>query len=58
MGDRNLEYRLSSDIGPAAKTNPDITFIVYHSGFDPDMTELRSTDSDNRAYLLRLRKPF
>lgn len=26
--------------------------------FDPAMTELRSTDSDNRAYLLRLRKPF
>ena len=39
MGDKNLEYRFSSDIGPAAKTNPDITFIVYHSGFDPDMTE-------------------
>jgi len=22
------------DVGPAAKANPDITFVVYHSGFD------------------------
>ena len=25
-----------SDIGPAAARNPDISFVVYHSGFEPD----------------------
>jgi len=39
MGEKNLEYRLCTDIGPVAKANPDITFIVYHSGFDIAMTE-------------------
>ena len=24
-----------SDIGPAAKRNPDVDFVVYHSGFEP-----------------------
>jgi hypothetical protein len=24
-----------SDIGPAAKRNPDVNFVVYHSGFEP-----------------------
>jgi hypothetical protein len=27
------------DIGPAAKANPDITFVVYHSGFETAFTE-------------------
>ena len=26
------------DIGPAAKLFPDITFLVYHSGYEPDVT--------------------
>jgi predicted TIM-barrel fold metal-dependent hydrolase len=26
-----------SDIGPAAARNPDISFVVYHSGFEPQM---------------------
>lgn len=39
MGKKNLEYRLCRDIGPAAKANPDITFIVYHSGYDLTMQE-------------------
>jgi predicted TIM-barrel fold metal-dependent hydrolase len=26
-----------SDIGPAAARNPDISFVVYHSGFEPGM---------------------
>jgi hypothetical protein len=25
------------DIGPAARRNPDITFIVYHSGYEPNI---------------------
>ena len=33
----NSEYSSPVDIGPAAKAHPDITFIVYHSGYDgPD----------------------
>jgi hypothetical protein len=27
-------YSSPVDIGPAAKANPDITFVVYHSGYD------------------------
>ena len=39
MGKDNLKYKLCRDIGPAARQNPDITFIVYHSGFDPETPE-------------------
>ena len=39
MGDQNVEYRSCRDVGPAAKANPDIAFIIYHSGFDPDIPE-------------------
>ncbi len=28
------EYSSPVDIGPVAKANPDITFVVYHSGYD------------------------
>jgi hypothetical protein len=28
------EFASPVDIGPAAKENPDITFVVYHSGYD------------------------
>jgi hypothetical protein len=28
------EYSSPADVGPAAKANPDITFVVYHSGYD------------------------
>src|SRR5262245_27729360 len=27
------------DIGPAAKANPDLTFVVYHSGYENNVTE-------------------
>ena len=27
------------DMGPAAKANPDLTFLVYHSGFQPGVPE-------------------
>jgi len=30
----NLKYALSRDIGPAARENPDMKFLVYHSGYD------------------------
>jgi len=28
-----------ADIGPAAATNPDVTFLVYHSGYESGITE-------------------
>ncbi len=30
------EYADPVDVGPAAKANPDIKFVVYHSGYEPD----------------------
>jgi hypothetical protein len=39
MGEQNLEYRSCRDVGPAASANPDLSFIIYHSGFDPDFLE-------------------
>lgn len=34
MTDNNRLYGGCGDVGKAAKQNPDITFIVYHSGYD------------------------
>ncbi len=39
MGDQNVEYKSCRDVGPAAKANPDISIIIYHSGVDPDFKE-------------------
>lgn len=33
----NYEYASPCDVGPAAKNHPDLTFCIYHSGFDPDV---------------------
>lgn len=35
------DHRLASpaDVGPAAAANPDLTFIVYHSGYEPSHRE-------------------
>jgi uncharacterized protein len=32
-------YATPADIGPAAKAHPDITFVVYHSGYESGATE-------------------
>ena len=39
MGRDNVGYKSCRDVGPAARANPDIAFIIYHSGFDPDLPE-------------------
>jgi hypothetical protein len=39
QGGDNKEYSRAHDVGPAAKLFPDISFIVYHSGYDPDHPE-------------------
>ncbi len=35
----NLRYASSRDVGPAATANPDITFMIYHAGYDMRMPE-------------------
>ena len=35
----NLKYSGSRDVGPAALANPDITFMIYHSGYDMRLPE-------------------
>ena len=39
MGEGNLQHRFCQDVGPAAREYPDIDFIIFHSGYDPDMPE-------------------
>jgi predicted TIM-barrel fold metal-dependent hydrolase len=36
---QNLKYASSRDVGPAAKANPDITFMIYHAGYDMRLPE-------------------
>jgi hypothetical protein len=39
FGTRGYEYSIARDIGPAARRHPDMTFLVYHSGFDSAVRE-------------------
>jgi hypothetical protein len=39
FGSRGYEYSVARDIGPAAKRHSDMTFLVYHSGFDTGVKE-------------------
>ncbi len=39
FGPRGYEFSTSRDIGPAALRYPDMTFLVYHSGFDTGVKE-------------------
>jgi len=52
MSKKNYDYGSCRDVGPAAKQNPDIDFIIYHSGFDPGLVEgpfaARKDPDDNR----------
>ena len=38
-----------SDIGPAAKRNPDVNFVVYHSGFEPNSGGIGPYDPNDPA---------
>jgi hypothetical protein len=33
------DFHVATDVGPIAKKYPDVKFIVYHSGYDPDVKE-------------------
>lgn len=39
MGKDNYNYGSCRDVGPVAKKNPDMTFIVYHSGYIAEVEE-------------------
>jgi hypothetical protein len=39
FGARGYEYSLARDIGPVAKRQPDMTFLVYHAGYDTGVKE-------------------
>jgi uncharacterized protein len=49
-------YASPVDIGPAANANPDIRFVVYHSGYDVGRPEGRYTDATADAGVNRLVK--
>ncbi len=48
FGARGYEYSLARDIGPVAKKHPDMTFLIYHSGFDTGVKE-GPYDADAKA---------
>jgi uncharacterized protein len=39
FGARGYEYSTARDIGPVAKRHPDMTFLIYHAGFDTGVKE-------------------
>jgi predicted TIM-barrel fold metal-dependent hydrolase len=46
-----LEYDFSSprDMGPAARANPDLTFLVYHGGFEGGVAEGAYNEADPKG---------
>jgi len=39
FGPRGYEFSTARDIGPAARRHPDMSFLIYHSGFDATVKE-------------------
>jgi len=39
FGPRGYEFSTARDIGAAARRHPDMTFLIYHAGFDPRVKE-------------------
>ncbi|HYE52551.1 MAG TPA: amidohydrolase family protein [Azospirillaceae bacterium] len=39
FSDQGYEFSTCADVGPAARRFPDVTFLIYHAGYDPDVTE-------------------
>ena len=46
FGPEGYEYSTCRDLGPVAKAHPDITFLVYHSGFEPAKGEREESAND------------
>ncbi len=49
-----VEYASPVDVGPAAKAHPHVTFVVYHSGFEPGTPEGPYTDASAHQGVNRL----
>jgi len=47
MSKKNRQFGSCRDVGPAARQNPDIDFIIYHAGFDPALKEGPFAPGDN-----------
>ncbi|HEY4397204.1 MAG TPA: amidohydrolase family protein [Acidimicrobiia bacterium] len=56
VGGNNREYASPVDVGPAAKSNRDIKFVVYHSGYEPGGEEGPYTDATADVGVNRLIK--
>ncbi|MFU8878676.1 MAG: amidohydrolase family protein [Wenzhouxiangellaceae bacterium] len=39
FGQRSYEHSLCTDVGPAAKRYPELSFLIYHAGFVPGQAE-------------------
>lgn len=39
FSDQGYEFSTCADVGPAAAANPDVRFLIYHAGYDPDIKE-------------------
>jgi predicted TIM-barrel fold metal-dependent hydrolase len=50
----NTRYGSPADIGPAAATHPDVSFVVYHSGFEVALREGPYTDDTANRGVNRL----
>ncbi len=48
FGRRSYEHSQCSDIGVVAKMFPDVSFIIYHSGFVPGNAEQAYTENSSR----------
>jgi hypothetical protein len=56
VGGGNGGYASPVDIGPAAKANPDVKFVIYHSGFELGDTEGPYTEATADVGVNRLIK--
>ena len=56
VGGNNRPYASPVDVGPAAKANPDVKFVVYHSGYEPGNNEGPYTDATADTGVNRLIK--
>lgn len=54
FGQSAVEYASPVDIGPAAKSHPTVTFVVYHSGYEAGTPEGPYTDATAHQGVNRL----
>jgi predicted TIM-barrel fold metal-dependent hydrolase len=49
LSPQGYEYSTCRDLGPAAKRHPDIDFLVYHAGFEPQRGERERVAGDTHG---------